>query len=113
MNWKDYLKGFGSALIVLMTIGAVIATIVPQGTVINVPTGRNAFYVFIPSDYNDEVLAAAKYWDGMNDTKTVLEGYTDLNAQGTLCIKEWINIGHKLYDEEIFKRSQINTNAVE
>jgi hypothetical protein len=113
INWKSFGFGLLCAFALMITVSASFAAIVGSGQGVVGQAGKNLFYVFIPSEYNDEVRDAAAYWDGMNETKTATQGYVDLNAQGVSCLREWIVVGHNLYDQEVYRRTRVSINPVE
>lgn len=109
---KNFLFGFATAFMLVLTVGGALAAIGLPGSTINVPAGKRIFYLFIDSQYDDEIQDAAQYW-GNNETLTVTQGYVALNAQGTACLRDWIVAGNKNHDVIEYEKTIAGINPVE
>lgn len=69
---KEFIKGVFATLTFLVIIGGTLAAIAPEGSVINVPTGKFAIYHFIKNEDAPRLRDAVQYWEH-NDSITTTE----------------------------------------
>lgn len=113
MNKKILGYGLLTVLMLSVTAYSALAAILTAGQSFTVPTGKTAFYVVIDNQYADEITHSEIYWAGMQENITTTPAYISLHAGWLQYIRERIVVGHQLYDEEIFKRTQVSINPVE